>query len=177
MEKEKKKKVMHAPPRPANRWLVTTCFWCFCPHTHQIRNRSCVYQGWSLKGNLRSRELPVLWTSGGLEQLVFSNCIRPGCILKPPSDSLETSMACADMFVELKLGVTGKRFPIKSLAWHKSQQEVRLSTLQLTQTLSVLSCPADVPMLSSDCLRDPKLDWLIKGSQSSPLHLCARKVH
>lgn len=127
-KKRKKENVMHAPPRPANRRLVTTCFWWFCPHTQHIRNRSCVYHRWSL--------LPVLWTSGGLKQLEFSNCIS--CILKPPSDSLETSMACADMFMELKLGVTGKRFPIKSLAWHKSQQEERLSRRQLTQALSVL---------------------------------------
>lgn len=98
-KKKRKKKVMHATPRPANRRLVTTCFWWFCSHTQQIRNRSCVYHRWSL--------LLVLWTSGGLEQFEFSNCIRPGCILKPPSDSLETSMACADMFMELK------RFPIQ----------------------------------------------------------------
>lgn len=91
--------------------------------------------------------------------------------------SLETSMACADMFTELELGVTGKRFPIKYFAWHKSQQEERLSTPQLTETLSVLSCCADVLTVSSDCLRDPKLDWLIKGRQSLPLRPCARKVH
>lgn len=53
----------------------------------------------------------------------------------------------------------------------------RLSALQLTQTWSVPSCSADVLLVSSDCLRDPKPDWLIKGSQSLPLHLCARKVH
>lgn len=157
MKKEKKKEVTHAPPRPANRRLVTTCFWWFCPRTQQIRNRSCVYHRWYL--------LPVLWTSAGLEHLEFSNCIRPGCILKPPSDSLETGMACADMFTELKTG--SDRETISNQISCMTQITAGRRTKYNWHRLC----------LSWAVLRDPKLDWFIKGSQSSPLHLCARKVH
>lgn len=112
--------------------------------TDEIRNGSCPYQDWSLKGKPLSRRVLLIWTSRGLQDLALSVCQAPSCIseasfrhfkshpdlrrhvLKTPETGSDREMIFNQIFL--------------CHVWHKSLQDVSFQCISpLTQNMSVLS--------------------------------------